>query len=142
MSSRKPSLGFTLVCVSLIMAAVGAVLGLGITCFHEVQNKRLNTTTDFRSKATNLAQSLNPAYIAQLQAGAPAAEEEIEAFLASLNYSASSAESKAKITIYQKEDQLSRPDEVFAAQSDAFDCEDATSIAKLLLNAITRVVLS
>ncbi|NRB75002.1 MAG: response regulator [Verrucomicrobiales bacterium] len=137
MLSRKPSLGFTLVCVSLFMAAVGAILGLGITYFHEVQNEKLNISTDFRSKAANLAQRLHPTYISQLETGAPAAREEITAFLESLNYSGPSSAPKAKITIYQKADQLSRPEEVYTTQSDSFDSEDVNSIAELLLDVIT-----
>ncbi len=136
MSSRKPSLGFTLVCVSLFMAAAGAILGLGITYIHEVQNEKRNLRSDFSSKAAELAQRLTPSLVKRLENEEPVAIEEMSDFLRSLNYTVSPV-ANARITIFRKKDQLSRPDQLFTTHSAGFDNDDNTSIAEMLLDVIT-----
>ena len=117
------------------MAAIGVILGLSITYFREVQNEKLNISTDFRSKAANLARHLHPAFFKKLEAGAPGVREEITTFLDSLNFSGSSSAPKSEITIYCKADQLFGPEEICTTQSDSFDSKGINSIAELLLDA-------
>lgn len=136
MSLRKPSLGFTLVCVSLFMAAVGAFLGLGITYINEVAIEKKNLTSDFSSKAAALAQRLTPNYVSKLERNDPAAVAEMTNLLTSINYTRSN-EASSRITIYRKEDQFSRPDQIFTIQSPSFSEESQTKIAEMLLDVIT-----
>ena len=136
MFSRKPSLGFTLLIVSLLMAAVGAFLGLGITYYHEVQREKHYIINDFSSKISDFAQRLTAEQIAQLEADADDNSSDIGVFMSSINYTMSS-DTKVRITIYLKRGENSRPHEIFRKASPEFDdTEDETKVPELLLESL------
>ena len=136
MSSRKPSLGFILVCVSLIMAAVGTILGLGISYLHEVAYEKRNLSSEFSSKVAEFAQRLTPELTTRLEREEETAIEEIDDFLGSLNYTLTSA-GQARIKIYRKPDKSSRPLEILNRSTAEFESSDDTALAEILLDVIT-----
>jgi len=101
MTSRKPSLGFTLLIVSLLMAAIGAFLGLGITYFHEVQREKQYMVSDFSSKISDFAQRLNADQISRLESDAEDETSDIGALMASINYTMS-AQTRTRIKVFIK----------------------------------------
>lgn len=135
MISRKPSLGFTLLVVSLLMAGVGAFLGLGITYYHEVQREKQFLVADFSSKISDFAQRLTAEQIARLEIEAEEGSSNMGAFLSSINYTMSS-ETRARVTVYLKRGENSRPQEIFRKATPKFVAEDDTKIPELLLESL------
>lgn len=136
MSSRRPSLGFTLLCASLFMAGAGAVLGLGITYLHEVRNEKKNLNADFYSKVGEFSRGLTPALLRELGTEKPSALSEVDAFLSAVNYTLSPNPS-ARIKIFSIEESEKGPTMAFIKTSEIFDSEDETTLSSMLLDAIT-----
>ena len=135
MTSRKPSLGFTLLIVSLLMAAIGAFLGLGITYFHEVQREKQYMVSDFSSKISDFAQRLNADQISRLESDAEDETSDIGALMASINYTMS-AQTRTRIKVFIKRGENSRPQEIFEKASPEFEIQDDTKIPELLLESL------
>ena len=116
MSARQPSLGLALVCIGLFKAAFGVTGSLSIIYFYEVQNEKLNISTDFRSNAANLAKHLHPPPFFPQNARSRCARSPGRVYHVprSAYYSGSPSEPKLKITIYRKADQLSGTEEIYA----------------------------
>ncbi len=136
MPFSRPSLGFSLLCVSLTMAAAGACLGLAITYLYEFKNEKQNLSSDFSSKAGAFAQRLNPELTRRLIENDNSAIGEVRNFIASLNYTISS-HPDAKIAIYQKLEESSSPIEIFATSSDGYTPDEPTAISEMLLDVIS-----
>jgi len=136
MQIRRPSLGFSLVLVSLSMAGIGMFIGLGFTYLHEVKTEKRELTSDFSSKAAAFAQRVTPQLVRKLESEDPAAMDEVANFLASLNYTLSPAP-ESKITIYRKAKPTASPVELFSHASAGFENDDPTTIATMLLDVIT-----
>lgn len=132
---RRPSLGFTLLCASLLMAAVGACLGLAITYLHEVKNEKRMISADFSSKAAAFAQRLTPEMTTRLIDEDEAISSEIRDLLSSLNYTLNS-EPEARIAIYQKPPESSSPIEIFVSSSPSYTSDKPTAISEMLLDVI------
>lgn len=136
MFSWKPSLGVTLVVASLLMAAIGAGLGLGVTYLHEAKNKRLILKSDFSSKCAEFAQRLTPKTVEKLAQETPASPGLAHHFVGSLDYNLT-AMGNAKVTILRHESDSESPREVYSLQSDSFQEDLNFEVSKLLMESIT-----
>lgn len=136
MRKRRPSLGFTLVCISLIMAGVGTCLGLVITYLHEVTNVTRNLNADFSSKTASFAQRLTPDAVASLETGSREVTEQVDGFLDSLNYVLSEHPS-AEVRVFRKVSAVSSPELIYDTSSPGFESLDQTVIPQMLLDSIT-----
>ena len=132
---RRPSLGFSLLCASLIMATLGACLGLAITYLHEVKNEKRNLSSDFSSKAAAFAQRLTPDLTQRLMEEDEAASSEIRNLLSSLNYTLTT-NPEARIAIYQKPSEAAPPVELFVSSSPSYTNDDPAAISEMLLSVI------
>lgn len=136
MFSRRPSLGFTLLCVSLTMAAVGAILGIGITYLHEVKNEQRNLNADFSSKVAEFAQRMTPALLNRLESGEASALAEVEAYLNAINYTLQ-LEPAAQVKIFSVDSSGAGPKTAFTYQTPTFESDDDASLPSMLLDVIS-----
>ncbi len=101
MRFTKPSLGFMLLIVSLLTAAIGAALGLGISYLQEVQFARREILSDFSTKSAAFSQQLKPEAMARIPLSGDEPIEEIRSFLHRLNYTLSDT-GESRLTIFRK----------------------------------------
>jgi len=101
MRFAKPSLGFMLLIVSLLTAAIGAALGLGISYLQELQLARREILSDFSAKSAAFSQKLSPEAMGQIATGANEPTDEVRNFLHLLNYTYAEA-GEARLTIFRK----------------------------------------
>lgn len=134
MLSWKPSLGVSLVVASLLMAAMGAALGLGVTYLHEAKNKRLILKSDFSSKCAEFAQRLTPKVVEDLASSTPDSPGLARSFAASLNYNLNKTED-AKIDILLHDPESGSPKSVFSFQTDSFEEQPNFEMSALLMEA-------
>lgn len=135
MRSRKPTLGFSLVCVSLFMAAAGALLGLCFAYFHEVNQETRNLSTDFSSRCASYSQRLTPETLEGLVSDSPTATSEVSSFLETLNYTLGS-HAQSSVSIYRKSGLSDAPHLIFATSTSDFESESETELSMLLLEVI------
>ncbi|MEM7602938.1 MAG: hypothetical protein AAF357_16195, partial [Verrucomicrobiota bacterium] len=136
MLSRKPSLGFTLLCVSLLMAAAGAILGLGITYLHEVKSVKREINTRFSSTANGFAQRMTPAFLSRLERDDPKALVEVNTYLSTLNFTLTEYPA-ARVKIFSIDGKEGGPKNAFALESPDFEIDDETELSSMLLDVIT-----
>lgn len=136
MSLRKPTLGFTLLCGSLLMAAVGAVFGLVISYLHEVKGETRSITLDFSSKTAAFSQRLSQETLTNLLLGDPMATNEVIGFLDSLNYVFEN-DAKARLAIFRRPS-IDKPlEEIYFTETEGYLSPDDKAISMLLLDAAT-----
>jgi len=87
MSSLKPSLGVSLLAISLSLAALGAVVGLGMTYVQEVMSLRESVEKDFLGKVTRIGQSITDRVILISETDPKLAEAELISKLPEFAYS-------------------------------------------------------
>jgi signal transduction histidine kinase/CheY-like chemotaxis protein len=141
MRSRKPTLGFSLVCVSLFMAGAGALLGLGFAYLHEVNQETRVLSADFSSKCASYTQRLTPETLEGLLSESPAATAEVASFLETLNYTLGE-HAQSSVSIYRKSGPTGAPHLVYGTTTPDFEPENETEFSMLLLEAIKKNVPS
>src|SRR6056297_501496 len=135
MLSRKPSLGFTLLCVSLLMAAAGAVLGLGITYFHEVKSAKREINAQFSGVAGEFAQRMTPAFLAELENEEPKALAEIDTYLNAINFTLG-PKPGARVKIFNLRENKKGPKTAFTFETPDFHADDEAALPAMLLDVI------
>ncbi len=101
MFSTKPSLGFMLLAVSLLMAVLGAALGLGISYLQEVKLERREILSDFSAKTAAFSQKLTPELLESLARADEEPPYEIRMFLDRLNYTLSET-ATSRVALFRK----------------------------------------
>lgn len=101
MRSVKPSLGFMLLVASLVTAALGAALGLGISYLQELQLERREILSDFSTKTAAFSQQLTPESIENIALSGAELPAEIKTFLHRLNFTYSDTP-ESRLTIFRK----------------------------------------
>ncbi|MBP6784186.1 MAG: hypothetical protein KA152_10395, partial [Verrucomicrobiales bacterium] len=101
MRSIKPSLGFMLLVGSLVTAALGAALGLGISYLQELQLERREIMSDFSTKTAAFSQKLTPESIASFAMAGDETPDAIKVFLHRLNFT-NSETPESQLTIFRK----------------------------------------
>lgn len=101
MFSVKPSLGFMLLAVSLLTAAIGAALGLGISYLQELQLERRDILSDFTTKTAAFSQKLNPEKVVPASPKGPEMPHEIKTFLYRINYTFTE-NAESRVILYRK----------------------------------------
>jgi len=136
MSSRRPSLGFMLLFASLIMAAAGAVLGLGVTYLHEVKTAKRNLNERFYAVVAEFSREMSPNFLGKLEVENPAALAEVDSFLNNINYTLSDRP-VARVKIFSIDEAEGGPKTAFVQESTAYEAEDEAMLPSMLLDVIT-----
>lgn len=135
MFSRKPSLGFSLVCGSLVLAAVSACLGLGVTYYHEITKTSREILEDFAAKTAGFANQINEKEIEQLLLDDPKKLHHYTNLLQTLNYTMEDS-ARAEMQIL-REAESGETDLLYSTSTQGFQSDDIESLAAMVNEAVS-----